>query len=117
VIVLAPLFIKLLVCPAVVLLMDIISTEVDYRAVYQAVMVGLILAVLGRILENFLLRSRTVWISTAVDFVAATVVLYFSPLVFPGSRVTFTGALVTALLLAVTEYIQHVVLVQRRKYQ
>ena len=84
----SPFFIKLLICPTAVLLVDILSTEVDYRAIYQAVLVGLFLAVLGRVMEGITLKRRTAWISTVIDFIAAAVVLYFSPLLFPGSRVT-----------------------------
>lgn len=109
----APLFIKLLVCPTILLLFDVISTEVEYRAMYQVILMGLLLAFAGHLLDQIILKRKTVWLSTITDFIAAAVILYMSPLLFPGSRVTFWGALMTAFVLGAAEYLQHVVLVQR----
>jgi hypothetical protein len=113
----AELLLKLLVCPIVVLLVDILSGDVDYQAVYQPLAVGLFIAVAGRFMEYFSLKAKTlvisVWISSVIDFVIAFAVVYFSQYLYLGSRITFFGALVTALMIAVTEYFQHVIFLSR----
>lgn len=41
------------------------------------------------------------------DFDATTLIVYFVSLLFAGAAVTFLGAVLTALLIGVTEYFQH----------
>lgn len=110
---LAGLLIKLVVCPAVVLLSAyVLFADVYYPSLYQPIVVGLVLAIAAHMMEVFMLRPGTLWISTAMDFVAATVIVYFSEFFFTGARITFVGAMLTAFLLSITEYFQHKWLIQ-----
>lgn len=113
----AELLIKFFVCPIIIVLIDILSSDVDYQAVYQPIVVGLFLAVAGRIMESFSLKEKapvmSVWISNVLDFIIAFAVVYFSQYYYLGSRITFFGALVTALIVAVTEHIQHIIFINR----
>ena len=109
------LIMKLIICPLVVYLADVLSNEVNYAALYQPILVGLILAALAHTMEVFFLKKETIWLSTGLDFVAAAAVLYISGLVIPGATVTFIGAIVTALVLTATEIAQHLWLTKKDK--
>lgn len=102
------LVIKLIVCPTVVYLSSLMfRNQIFYPSVYQIILVGLVLAVAAHLMEVMRLSKRTIWTDTALDFAAATIIVYLSGFVFRGAIVTFIGALLTAFLLAITEVIQH----------
>ncbi len=58
-----------------------------------------------------MLRKGALWINNVIDLVAAFIFVYFSHYVFHRATTTFFGALLTAILLAVTEYMQHLYLI------
>lgn len=113
----AQLLLKLLVCPLILWLVDIFSQDVNYQAAYQPIMAGVFLAVIDRIMEYFLLNQvlfrLSVWINNGADFLMAILVVYTSQFLFPGSGVTFFGAFVAALILTITEHMQHVIFAKR----
>lgn len=102
----AGLLVKLIVCPLTVMLAAYIFPNVNYTALYQPIIVGLILALSAHMMEVFLLKKGTFWMSTFMDFIAATLIVYFVSL-FQLATVTFFGAILTALLLTLTEFVQH----------
>jgi hypothetical protein len=108
---LAGLFIKLLVCPAVVVLADALFPEVFYPSLFQSISVGLLLALAGHFMEVWLLKRGTLWMSTLIDLAGAWAIVFTSAFLLTGARVTFLGAVFTAILLTVTEYLQHVWLI------
>lgn len=68
-------------------------------------------------MEVLLLRSTTITMSTVLDFLSSFVIVYLSKFFFPAATITFTGALLTALLIAVGEYVQHLYLTKTHKTQ
>lgn len=98
---------KIILMPVVVALSDYFLANVNYGSLYQAVMVGIIIAVIGQLMEVMLLRRGTVWTSTVLDFAAAYAVVYFSQYFFPGSSVTLVGAFMVAVVIGLTEYLMH----------
>ncbi|SEN00589.1 DUF2512 family protein [Lihuaxuella thermophila] len=111
----AGFIIKLIVCPVVVLLSSFLFREVYYPSFYHPVIVGIVLAIAAHAMEIVFLRRGTFWLSNLMDFIAATAIVYISSYFFPGSRVTWVGATLTAFLLAVTEYFQHLWLLRTGK--
>jgi len=101
------LTIKLAVCPAVVYLSDVIFRQVNYAALWQPILVGLLIAVAAHAIEVIKLMPGTLWLSSGFDFMAATVIVYLSALALPGAFLTFPGVLLTALFLTLTEIPQH----------
>jgi hypothetical protein len=67
-------------------------------------------------MEVLLLKRDTLWLSTFLDLIAATIIVYFVSR-FLGSPVTFFGSLLIAALLAITEYFQHVWLIRAGRTQ
>ncbi|MBH8593321.1 hypothetical protein I8U27_18155 [Paenactinomyces guangxiensis] len=104
-----------MVCPTVVVLSAFLFRDVYYPALWQPIVVGLVLAVAAHAMEILMLRRGTFWISNIIDFVAATVIMYISPFFFAGARVTWVGAALTGFLLTVTEYFQHLWLIRTGK--
>lgn len=106
------LALKLVIAPWVVTMANLLFPGVNYPFIYQAILVGIILALLGHALEVLLLRQGTLWINTLVDFLVFTVIIYLSSFLFPGARVTLMGAWATALLLNIAEFLQHLYLIR-----
>jgi uncharacterized membrane protein HdeD (DUF308 family) len=100
------LLVKLIVCPLTVMVAWFLFENVNYNAFYQPVIVGLLLAIAGHLMEVFLLKNGTFWITTSVDFIAATLIVYYVSL-YQAATVTFFGAILTAALLVLTEIVQH----------
>jgi hypothetical protein len=112
---LSTFLIKLIVCPSIVLLSNYLFRSVYYPNLYQPILVGVILAVLGHGMEHLILRRGTFWTSNIMDFGAAFAVLYFGQLLLPGSVVNGFGALLVAFLLNITEYFQHKWLIKHKR--
>ncbi|MCC5910890.1 MAG: DUF2512 family protein [Clostridiaceae bacterium] len=101
------LLIKLVVCPAVVLLGSILLDGINYTSLYQPTIVGLILAILAHMMEVVILRPGSSVISHLMDFVVASLFIYYSQLFFANVTITIYAAMITAFLLTITEYFQH----------
>jgi len=89
--------------------------QVSFTALYQPIIIGLILAAAAHTMELYILKPGTLWISTAIDFVTATLIIYFVPFFMKGLRISFTGAIFSALLFTVTEFFQHSWLINSNK--
>lgn len=109
------LIIKLIVCPITVIFASYIFPNVEFLNLWQPIVIGLILAGVAHMMEVLLFRKGTFWTSTLMDFGAATLIVYFTSLFLVGANVTFFGALLTGLLLAITEIDQHRYLIQTGK--
>jgi uncharacterized membrane protein YecN with MAPEG domain len=115
--ILASFLMKLVICPAAVIIASYLLPNLNYSTLYQPIIVGLVLAAAGVMMEYLFLKEGTIWISTGMDFVASVLIVYFVSLLFVGASVTFFGAVLVGLLLAITEYFTHRWLVQTGKAQ
>lgn len=111
------LLMKIIICPLSLIVAAWIFPNVQFGAFYQAVIVGLILAAAGVLMEYMFLREGTLWISTLMDFAASTLILFFVANLFAGTTITFFGAVLTSLLLAVVEYFTHLWLIKSGRTQ
>ncbi|WP_456275741.1 DUF2512 family protein [Bacillus sp. AK128] len=110
-------FMKVIMCPLVVALSAFILPNVNFTNMLQPIIIGLTLAVAGTLMEYMFLRKGSVWLSTFLDFVAATVIVYFLALWMDGALVTILGAILVGLFLGVTEHFTHLYLVRTNKTQ
>ncbi|QGT99578.1 hypothetical protein SYNTR_0985 [Candidatus Syntrophocurvum alkaliphilum] len=106
------LYIKIIVCPLVVYLAHLLIPQVVYLQIWQPLVVGLILAFLGHVMELLLLNEATVIYTALIDFVAASLIIYISGIFFVGAIITIMGAIITGAILAATELAQHIYLVK-----
>jgi hypothetical protein len=109
---LASFLIKLVVCPLAIILSAYLFPNVNYATLFDPIIVGIILAGAGNMLEYAFLNEETLWLSTGIDFVASVLLVYFISLFFVDSRVTFFGAILTGLILAIAEYFTHLWLIR-----
>lgn len=106
---------KIIMCPLAVILASYLFPNVNYAALYQPIIVGLVLALAGTMMEYLFLREGTLWMNTGMDFVASSIIVYFMSLFFIGARVTVFGAILTGLILAVIEHFTHQYLIRSGK--
>lgn len=106
------LIMKLIICPIVVATAGSLLTNVNFSHVYQPITIGVTLAVAGHLLEWALLSRNTFWLSTIMDFVSSTLIIYILGYFFFTAQVTFLGAAVTALFLTIIEYFVHMWLIR-----
>ncbi|MBA4542839.1 MULTISPECIES: DUF2512 family protein [Thermoactinomyces] len=103
----AGLLLKLIICPLVVIFADRVLSEVYFFNIYQAIVTGVLLALTGHLMEIIFLRRGRLWENNVLDFIFASLIVYFVGQLLPGAYVNVFGALVTGWLLAVTEHFQH----------
>ncbi|MGY0691728.1 DUF2512 family protein [Virgibacillus sp. FSP13] len=99
--------VKLIVCPIGIILASWIFPNVNFAYWYQPIIIGVVLAVIGYFMEVVMLKENTNWLSTGLDFIVTTLVVYYGAMFFVNSAVTFWGAVLTGILIAVTEIFQH----------
>jgi len=106
------LIMKLIICPIIVLIAANFLTNVNFSYVYQPIVIGFTLAIIGYMMEIAILNKGTFWISNTVDFVISALTIYFVSYFFVGADVTIGGALLTAALLTVVEFFVHLWLIR-----
>lgn len=103
---------KIIMVPVALVLSDYVFPNLNYGTLTQAVLTGLVIAVIGHLMEVMLLHRGTVFTSTVIDFFTAFLVIYVSQFVFAGSRITLVGAFMAALVIGVVEHMTHIWLVR-----
>lgn len=98
--------IKLIVTPLLILLATRVSTEIEYPLLYQPILIGLILAGIGQIMELKLFETRLVSLCLLIDFTAAVGIIYISQFLFNNSLITPKATLMTSVIFLLSEYFQ-----------
>ncbi|ERI90043.1 hypothetical protein HMPREF1982_04310 [Clostridiales bacterium oral taxon 876 str. F0540] len=106
---------KVLACPLIIYICDMIFNDINYASVYQAVITGLVVAIIGHMSEVFMLKKGTLWINTFADLILSFIIVYLSQFFLIGSYITIVGAAITALLIAVAEHFEHIYLIKEGK--
>lgn len=106
---------KVIACPLVVYICDMIFNDICYSSPYQAIITGLVLAVAGHMMEVLMLKKGTLWVSTFVDLIVFFGLIYVSQFFFPGAYINITGAAITAIILSAAEHFQHMYLIKEGK--
>src|SRR5690625_6550498 len=71
------LIVKLIVCPIGIIFASWIFPNVNFAYWYQPIILGVVLAFVGYFMEVLMLREETNWLSTLIDFIVATAIVYF----------------------------------------
>ncbi|MGI6092065.1 MAG: DUF2512 family protein [Veillonellaceae bacterium] len=109
------LLMKIIVCPIVLVALSlIIPSHVDYPNIIFPILIGTLIAVVGFGMEVMFLSHGTVWPSTILDFLATTLIVYFSQNA-AAADITFLGAIIAGLLVGATEHFMHIHLVNSGK--
>lgn len=106
------LWMKLFAGPIGIALSAWLFTGMEFAVWYQPVVVGLIWAAVGLLIDFLSLRRGTLWLTLLLDFVVAVPLVYLVTLFFEGALVSFLGALETGMLLVIIEYFVHSYLIR-----
>lgn len=98
---------KIILLPLVVAICSGIFGNVDYVSWYQPIAVGIVLAIVGQLMEVMMLRRNTTVMTDIADFIVAAILVYFVSQFLDGARVTFWGAILTALVITLVEIPVH----------
>lgn len=110
-------FMKLIICPLIVGFAAWFLPNVNYSYFYQPIIIGLLLAGAGTLMEYIFLNRTGIWTSTVMDFVASTLIVYLVTQLFPTASITLGGALVVGFILAVVEHFTHAYLIRSGKVE
>src|SRR5690606_23030311 len=102
--VMTSLLFKLITFPLGTLLAAWLFANVNFEHYYEPILIGLMAAVVGVLVEYVILRKGTLWLSTFSDVIINWVFLYVVANMFEGAYVTVWGALLTSLLIGVVDY-------------
>ncbi|AXI11082.1 hypothetical protein CUC15_03615 [Oceanobacillus zhaokaii] len=108
---------KIFACPIAVIVAMYLFPGVDYGLLWQAIVVGLVLALVGVAMEYFILRRGNLWLSVAAHFVVSVLIVYFLSNFLWNASVTFLGAVLIGFLLGIIEYFTHRYLISTGKTQ
>lgn len=111
------LIMKFLSIPTILWAVSLMNLGVYYPSMYQPLLIGLVISVIGRLAEKVLFKPGTIWISIVADAVLAVLIIYYSQRLFPGARITWGGAVVTSLIIGIVEYIVHVIMVNQTQQE
>lgn len=103
--------VKLIASPIALIIADMLFYQINYPSIYYPIFIGILIAIIGYALETAILKRGTLWISTAVDFVVATLTVYVVSKLLPGTTITFFGAVLASLILGLAEHVQHIWLI------
>ncbi|WP_042223632.1 DUF2512 family protein [Oceanobacillus manasiensis] len=109
------MLLKLIITPLGIIIASWLLPNVQFAYWYQPILIGALLAVIGYTAELMLLSKKTKGSVLALDFVISAVGIYIGAWVFANTGVTPLGAILTAVLLVITEIFQHNWLIQSGK--
>ena len=107
------LIMKLIVCPLTLIICKYIFGL--HYTIAQGIFIGVVLAFAAHVLELFILKRGTLWISTLADLIAAFSIIYLSQFLLNNVSITVLGAIFTAALITVFEYLEHYYLIRSGK--
>jgi hypothetical protein len=97
---------RLSATPLLLFLATKVSQDIEYSSLYQPILIGVILAVIGQLMEIKLYETRLLWLCLAIDFTAAIGIIYLSQFIFTNAFITPKAALMTAVIFFLSEYFQ-----------
>lgn len=109
------LIIKMITCPLLIYIFDLLSPYVRYDSIYQVILVGLVLAIVGHVTELSFLDRGAFWVNNALDFTITFFIVYFSQYILYNSFVTYSAAMSVALIFSVLEALLHLYLIRSDK--
>ncbi|TCP29781.1 uncharacterized protein DUF2512 [Scopulibacillus darangshiensis] len=103
------LILKIVVTPVIILIADMFSNnQINYGAIYEGIVIGVIIGIVNCAVEMLMLRKGTVWMTTVADFVISLCIVFFGSRLYNDAFVGGQGALVLGVVIAAFEYTLHV---------
>ncbi|MBO0995543.1 hypothetical protein [Bacillus sp. SD088] len=102
---------KIIVIPIILILASKVLPGIYFPYLYQPIVTGVTMAVVGALLEFALLKRGTFWLSLAADFVVSAIMLYTFAYFFQGAFTTLFGVILTSALITAVEFFVHLWLI------
>lgn len=108
------LLIKAIASPLLLWLSAWLFDGLAYGSINQMIMLGLILALAGALVEWAFLRPGMLWFNTVLDWPLYTFLIYGLTPLFNGAVATFLSSVSAGLLFTFAEYALHRYFINRR---
>ncbi|QOS99423.1 hypothetical protein JNUCC42_01095 [Brevibacterium sp. JNUCC-42] len=104
--------IKLVVTPFLFLVLDNVYGGIYYPSWWEPVVTGVMVALLGQLMELMFLQPGTLWFTTLLDMIMCLVVVFFSKFIFVGTKMGMDGVFFIAVFFGLSEYFLHLWLIR-----
>jgi hypothetical protein len=111
------LLVKLVVCPFVVYIADVLSPQINFALMWQILAIGWILAIISNIGDRLLLEKISILTLTWLDVIMFSLIIWLSSLFYTNAHITFSGSLFAGIILGFEEYLNHKYILASRKRQ
>lgn len=102
------LILKLVLSPIIVIICDLLSpVQINYNAVYEAIIIGLCVGIVNFAIEWLMLAKGTLWVTTILDFIITLCVVFFGTMLYDDALMSTLGALTITILVTIMEYFLH----------
>ncbi|MFG6149910.1 DUF2512 family protein [Halobacillus sp. B23F22_1] len=101
------LLVKVFALPSLLVLAMYFLDSVQYGAIWQPLLVALVLIIVGLPMEKKWVRGGNLWGSVLMDVISAFFIIWGMSNMFGTAEVTFTGALILSLIIGLCEYFLH----------
>lgn len=101
------LLLKIVLLPIVVGLADLMTADIFFPSAWSIAITGIVLAIIGWMMEALILRRGTLWLTTVVDWGVAAAGIYLAQYIFNGAYASVVGSLLAGGLIAIVEYFAH----------
>ncbi|WP_082235138.1 DUF2512 family protein [Halobacillus massiliensis] len=109
------ILVKIFTLPSVLILSMYFLDTVNYTALWQPIVLAVVLLIIGVGMEYVLLRKGNLWSSVFLDFIVTLFLVWGLSNLFSGAYVSFAGALIVSAVIGVSEYFLHLHLITNRK--
>lgn len=107
---------KLIICPITLIALSMLMpAHINYPNILYPILIGVLIAIAGFGMEVMFLKHGTVWASTFLDFLGAGLITYISQYAVIGAYISYWGAAITGLVVAVIEHFMHIHLINSGK--
>ncbi|GIN56999.1 hypothetical protein J8TS2_13180 [Lederbergia ruris] len=105
------IILKIIVVPIVLILASNLLPGVYFPYLYQPIVTGVVLAIVGHLLEWALLKKGAFWITLGIDFVISAIFLYTFAYFYQDAYITVWGTVLTSAVLTAIEFLVHLWLI------
>ncbi|BAU26902.1 uncharacterized protein DUF2512 [Aneurinibacillus soli] len=92
---------------AIYLISRLLPGQVQFASTNHLLDVSLLLLIIGLVADEFVLGMYGIYIATMQGAVTITAIIYLSGFLFTDSRITFTGSIVSGVILGLVELLMH----------
>ena len=102
------LILKLVLSPVIIIICDLFSPyQINYNAVYEAIVIGLFVGIVNFALEWLMLGRGTLYVTTILDFIITMCIVFFGTMLYEDALVSTLGSLIISVIITIMEFFLH----------